>query len=41
VLVLEAVEHAGLQKPSLRFARVLDGLELEKDEDAVRIVDTS
>jgi hypothetical protein len=41
VLVLEPVEHAGLDQPASRFARVLQRRELEEDEDVVRIVDAA
>ena len=39
VLVREAVEHARFLEPAARLLRVGDGIELEEDEDVIRIVD--
>jgi hypothetical protein len=38
VLVLEAVEHTGLDEAPLGLARFLHRRELEVDEDVVRVV---
>ena len=39
VLVLEAVEHAGLHEATPRFISIADRVELEEDEDVVRVFD--
>jgi hypothetical protein len=41
VLVHEAVEHARVHDPTASFIRVVDGGELEEDENVVRVVDAA